>query len=107
MKKIRSWLALAGLFLVSKSSAVPLDGIQFWTGTGTNRAALVVEWSTPESLADTTVPPPIADKSLVWGYRFNGTATAAKMFTAIVAADLRLYAVGTVDPQYGLGIYGI
>ena len=108
MKKI--WfvtLALAGVFLVSKSSAVLLNDIQFWIGSGTNRAGLVVEWSTPESFGYTTVPAPIADKSLVWGYRFNGTATAAQMFQAIVAADPRLYAVGVIDPHYGLGIYSI
>jgi hypothetical protein len=100
-------LALTGLFLVTKSPAVSFNDIQFWTGSGTNRAALVVEWSTPESAFGSTVPAPIADKSLVWGYRFNGTATATEMFNAIVAADPRLYAVGTIDPQYGLGIYGI
>ncbi len=100
-------LALAGLFLVTKTSAVSLDGIQFWTGSGTNRAGLVIEWSTPESRLYSTVPAPIADKSLVWGYRFNGPATAAQMFEAIVAADSRLYALEVVDPRYGLGIYGI
>ncbi len=107
MKKTVSWLALASLFAIPQSFAVSLDGIQFWTGTGTNRAGLVIEWSTPESMGYTTVPAPIADKSLVWGYRFNGTNTAAEMFNAIVAADPRIYAVGTVDPRYGLGIYGI
>jgi hypothetical protein len=106
MKKIRL-LALAGLMFASKSPAASFNDIQFWTGTGTNRAALVVEWSTPESAFGSTVPTPVADKSLVWGYRFNGTVTAAQMFTAIVAADPRLYAVGTIDPHYGLGIYGI
>jgi len=100
-------LALAGLFLVSKSSAVSLDDIQFWIGSGTNRAGMVIEWSTPESALYSTVPAPIADKSLVWGYRFNGTATAAQMFEAVAAADPRLYALGVIDPRYGLGIYGI
>ena len=107
MKRISLPLALAGLLVVTRASAVSLDGIQFWIGSGTNRAGLVIEWSTPESRNYSTVPAPIADKSLVWGYRFNGTATAAQMFEAVVAADPRLYAVGTVDPLYGLGIYGI
>ena len=106
MKKVRFALALASLFLVSKSPAVSLNDIQFWIGSGTNRAALVIEWSTPESLdaSYTTVSAPIADKSLVWGYRFNGTETAAKMISDIVAADPRIYAMGMVD-QYGLYIY--
>jgi hypothetical protein len=107
MKKSFVALALAGLCFVAKSSAVSLNEIQFWIGSGTNQAALVIEWSTPESFGYTTVPAPIADKSLIWGYRFNGTATAAQMFSAIVAADPRLYAVEIIDPKYGLGVFGI
>ena len=107
MKIIGSRLALAGLFLVAKSSAVSFDDIQFWIGSGTNRAALVVEWSTPESFGVSMVPGPIASKSLVWGYRFDDMATGAQMFSAILAADPRLYAVGSIDPKWGLGITGI
>ena len=59
MKRISTWLALVGLFLVLKSSAVSLNDIQFWTGTGTNRAALVIEWSVPESTYGSTVPTPM------------------------------------------------
>jgi hypothetical protein len=107
MKKISLLLALAGLFLVSKSSAIPLDDIQLWTGSGTNRAALVIEWNTPIVLNDTTVPAPVANKTLVWGYRFNGSATGTQMFNAIVAANPQLYAVETIDPVYGTGITAI
>ena len=107
MKRISSWLALAGLFFISKSPAVSFNDVQFWIGSGTNRAALVVEWSTPESSFGSTVPAPVANKSLVWGYRFNGPASAAQMFIALLAADPRFYAVGNIDPQYGLGITGI
>jgi len=93
MQKIGLSLALASLLLVSKSAAVSLDEIQFWTGSGTNRAALVVEWSSPQSFGSSTVPAPVADKSLVWGYRFNGTTTAAQMLQAIAATDPRLHVV--------------
>jgi len=99
MKKISSWLALASLFVSLTVSAVSFHDIQFWTGTGTNCAGLVIEWSTPESFGNSTVPAPIADKTLVWGYRFNGTATGTQMLTAILAADPRLYVV--VDETYG------
>jgi hypothetical protein len=99
MKKWFVMLAIASLFLVSKSFAVSFDDIQFWTGSGTNRAALVIEWSTPESFAGSTVPAPVADKSLVWGYRFNGTATGTQMLTAILAADPRFYVLA--DTNYG------
>jgi hypothetical protein len=107
MKKISSWLALVSLFFASESPAVSLNDIQFWVGSGTNRAALVVEWTTPESFGYTTVPAPIADKSLVWGYRFNGTATGIQMFNAIVAADPRLYAIEVTYPLFGTSVYGI
>ena len=99
MKKVGLWLAVAGLGFVYSASAVSLDGIQFWTGSGTNRAALVVEWSTPESFGSSTVPGPVADMSLVWGYRFNGTVAATEMLQAIAAADPRFYVID--NEQYG------
>jgi hypothetical protein len=105
VKKISSWLAVAGLFVVSKSSAVSFNDVQFWTGTGTNRAALVVAWSAPESYGISTVAAPIADKSLVWGYRFDGTATATEMLRAILDADPRLYVVA--DMTWGTYVEGI
>lgn len=104
MKKIVT-LALASLLFISKSSALSLDDIQFWIGSGTNRAALVIEWTTPESMANSTVPAPIADKSLVWGYRFNGSASGTDMLKAILAADPRFYVVA--DLTYGTFVEGI
>ena len=106
MKKV--WfvsLAFAGVFLVPKSPAVSFNDIQFWIGSGTNRAGLVVEWSTPETFGGSTVPAPVADKSLVWGYRFDGTATGAQMLAAILAADPRLYVV--IDETYGTYVEAI
>lgn len=104
MKKIGLWLALAGTLLVSQSFATSLDDIQFWTGTGTNRAALVIYWNAPEVRNNTSVPDPAAEKSLVWGYRFNGTATAEDMFNAVVAADHRLFVTATT-PYSGFGAF--
>lgn len=96
----------ASLRADSSSSGLSLDNIRTWTGAGTNRAALVIEWSTPEVLTNTAVPPPVADKTLVWGYRFNGAATAEDMLNAILAADHRLYVVGTLQwgPIYVMGL---
>jgi hypothetical protein len=106
VKKICSLvLAVASLFVTVKASAVSFNDVQFWIGSGTNRAALVVEWSTPESFGSSTVPAPIADKSLVWGYRFNDTATGTQMLEAILAADPRLYVVA--DETYGTFVEGI
>ena len=61
-------LATAGFALVSTVRAISLDDIQIWTGSGTNRAALVIEWNSPEVYNSTTVSAPIANKTLVWGY---------------------------------------
>ena len=106
LKQIRSWLAVAGLFVTVKMSAVSFNDVQFWTGSGTNRAALVIEWRGPEDFTGTSVPAPIADKSLVWGYRFNDLKTAEAMLDAIAAADPRFY---VVKKYYSFGhvIYGL
>jgi hypothetical protein len=67
--KIVFALVTAGFALVSTVRAISLDDIQIWTGSGTNRAALVIEWNSPEVYNNTTVSAPIANKTLVWGYR--------------------------------------
>jgi hypothetical protein len=107
MKKIRWGLALAGMFVSSHVQAISLDDIQIWTGSGTNRAALVIEWNSPLIFNQTSVAAPVANKTLVWGYRFNGPAAGTQMFNAIVAADPRLYAVEHIDPMFGTGVDAI
>ena len=54
------------------------DDIINWTGTGSNRAAVVIDWDN-------------GSDPLVWGYRFD-TATSADMVQAVVEADSRLFA---------------
>jgi len=104
MKKICT-LALASLLLAPASHAINLDSIQLWAGSGTNRAALVIDWNSPLVFNNTSVPAPIATKTLVWGYRFNGAATGTQMLNAILAADPRLYVVE--DDTYGTFVEGI
>jgi len=74
MKKMK----LAALLLVigalgAKAQLVEsFSDIQFWTGSGENRSALVLQWNdggTPASLA--------------WGYRWSGNATGVGMLKAI------------------------
>jgi hypothetical protein len=107
MTKVRFALAFACALTASPVPAISLDDIQLWTGSGTNRAAVVIDWNTPEAFNQTTVPAPVADKTLVWGYRFDGTTTGDQMFNAIVAANPQLYAVEDVDPVYGVGVKAI
>src|SRR5215475_10301400 len=74
-----AFLCLVTTIASNHTLALSLDDIQLWTGSGSNRAALVIEWSTPESLTNSLVPIPRADKTLVWGYRFNGSSVGATM----------------------------
>lgn len=95
MKKIHILFCIASLIFETSVSADTFNfsNIQFWIGTGSNQAALVIDWNdgkTPESLA--------------WGYRWNGTATGLQMIQAVDAADPRLnvfYAFGTF--VFGIG----
>lgn len=98
-------LAVLIAFACNKANAISLDDIQLWAGSGTNRAALVIEWNSPEVFNETTVPAPVANKTMVWGYRFNGTATGTQMMDAILAADPKLYVV--VNETYGTFVTGI
>ena len=54
------------------AASTTFDSIKFWTGTGINKAAMVIQWN------DGGTP-----KSMVWGYRWNGTATSFDMFQSI------------------------
>ncbi|HEY4416751.1 MAG TPA: hypothetical protein VGO57_13760 [Verrucomicrobiae bacterium] len=104
-KKLAISASLFGaIFLVGPTArAISLDDIQVWTGSGTNRAALVIEWSTPEVFNATTVPAPVTEKTLVWGYRFNGNnVNGSQMLSAILAADPKLY----VAEEFGDFIVG-
>jgi hypothetical protein len=75
-------LALAAASFAWSAGAATFDDIQFWAGSGTNRAALVIDWKDGK-----------APQSFVWGYRWNGTNTGGlDMLKAVVAADSRFFA---------------
>ena len=61
------------------------DDVSFWVGSGSNQAALAIDWDGRSAQSD-------LDNALVWGFRWDGIATAADLFNAIVEADPRLYA---------------
>jgi len=102
MKIVHRTLALAGCAFAANLQAITTNDIQLWTGSGTNRAAMVIEWNSPVVFNLTTVPAPVANKTMVWGYQFNGTATGTQMLDAILASDPRLYAV--INTAYGATI---
>ena len=95
MKKIAVWcMALAGTFTSENSFAaliMGLDDINNWTGTGSNRAGLVIQWNDGGNPA-----------SLAWGYRWNGTATGYDMITAI-AGSWQVVASNNLSLVYNSG----
>ena len=97
VRKIQIVLVGAAALVTSPAfgQSFNFDDIQYWVGNGSNRAALVIDWGD-----DSTQPP-----ALVWGYRWNGTAHGSDMFTAIVAADPRLFAKLGTSPS-NLALYG-
>ncbi|MCE5314528.1 MAG: PEP-CTERM sorting domain-containing protein [Armatimonadota bacterium] len=89
-------LALGAIALMCGSAgAFSFDDIRLWAGSGSNRAAIVIDWNDG-----------ISPESIVWGFRWDGTATGRTMLNAVKAADEGLYeAAGTYGESaiYGLG----
>lgn len=77
MKKIvlAASLLVVSTFELKGQLVQSFDDIQFWTGSGQNRSALVFQWNdggTPASLA--------------WGYRWSGNVTGVDMLRAIAGS---------------------
>ncbi|MEO1616136.1 MAG: PEP-CTERM sorting domain-containing protein [Planctomycetota bacterium] len=74
------------------------DDIELWTGTGSNEAAIVIDF-----IGEST-----ADRSYVWGYRWDGDQTIEDMLLAVVQSDSRLFAnVDDGSSLFGRTVYGI
>jgi len=71
-----------------------LSAVNGWVGSGSNEAALVIDWH------DGNTP-----SSLVWGYRWDGTASVSDMVQAIDSADPRLLI--TDHPLFANAVYSI
>jgi hypothetical protein len=92
--------AVIALLLVNHSAGGPVDSfddVEFWVGSGDNRAVVVIDW-----FKDSTDEP-----ALVWGFRWDGAATGQTMLNAIVAADPRLFAKSEGHGALGSAIYGL
>ncbi len=72
-----------------------MESIENWTGTGNNKAALVIKW-------DEGNP----KDSIVWGYRWDGEATGEDMILAIAEADPRFYTLATTGTSFGTAFGG-
>jgi hypothetical protein len=74
-------------------SVTGYESIPFWTGTGSNRAALVLQWNDGDSPA-----------SLAWGYRWEGASTGLEMLKAIAGTSTTSFYVNDVlqtETMYG------
>ena len=68
-------------YAAPQRSNIPFTQIQYWVGTGGNKAILIVNYCNK-------------NKALAWGYKWDGTKTVAQMLAAIDSADNRLTIVG-------------
>lgn len=67
----------------SQGQIVNMDDIVFWVGSGSKRAALVIDFHYGGSESS-------IQQSWVWGYRWDGDATGEDMLQAILSADVNL-----------------
>lgn len=74
-KTLAAALALALSGLPAQTQIHSFDDIRYWTGAGTNRAALVLQWNDG-----------INPASIAWGYRWDGEATGLDMLRAIAGS---------------------
>jgi len=88
---VRVFLSVPVLAWAPVALALSLDELAVWAGTGTNRAALVVAWPVPAPVSSgTNLSRPVA-VAWAWGFRWNGTATAADLVHAVLQTDRRLF----------------
>ncbi len=81
----------------SKKADFTMDDIVYWVGTGSNKAAFVVQWNDAKN-----------PDALVWGFKWDGNATGEDMLKAIAKADKRFYSLLYYSgPSLGTAIGGI
>ena len=73
--RVSPYALAVGLCLTADVAlAFSISNLEYWVGSGSNRAALVVDWhdeSRPHALA--------------WGYRWDGQARGLDMWQAVTA----------------------
>jgi len=81
----------------SKKANLTMDDIVYWVGTGSNKAAFVVQWNDAKN-----------QDALVWGFKWDGNTTGEDMLKAIAKADKRFYSLLYYSgPSLGTAIGGI
>lgn len=93
MKKSLIIILIICTFNICAKGDFTFNDIDFWAGSGTNEAAFVVDWHS---------------QCLVWGYRWDGSATGEDMLKAICKADSRFFALAYyTGPGLGSALGGI
>ncbi|BBO36165.1 dockerin type I domain-containing protein [Lacipirellula parvula] len=100
-----AWWSLCSAMLIGvgtqPAAAGPVasfDDVEFWVGTGSNRAVVAIEWLTGTTERTT----------LAWGFRWDGAATGQTLLNAVVTADPRLFAKsGGFGGGLGSSLYGL
>ncbi|WP_291287032.1 DUF5074 domain-containing protein [Flavobacterium sp.] len=80
----------------SVGAVTTFDDIQYWVGTGSNKAAFVVQWNDGKNT-----------DALIWGFRWDGTATGEDMLKAILKTDRRFFALLYKGTQTGATVGGL
>lgn len=81
----------------ANESEFTFSDIKNWSGEGANMAAFAIQWNTGKD-SETT--------AMVFGYRWDGTATAADMLDAIVKNNPRIYYMTQGGTAYGSTVGG-
>ena len=72
------------------------EDIEYWVGTGSNKAMLIVQWNDKKSPG-----------ALAWGYRWNGTKYGYDMISDIAKTDKRFFHLRFGAGYLGYAIAGI
>jgi hypothetical protein len=108
VKAVRRWgLVLLMLGGALAAPALTLNELQVWAGTGTNRAALVIAWPAPAPASVCPADTPSDGPTLAWGFRWNGTATAADLLRAVLETDRRLFVLTAAEQPAGTVVVGL
>lgn len=79
----------------SQANATNFEDILYWIGSGSNEAALVIQWNDGKN----------AD-ALKWGFRWDGRATGEDMVKAIAKADPRFFVLQYEGTEHGTAFGG-
>ncbi|MBT2621851.1 DUF5074 domain-containing protein [Chryseobacterium sp. ISL-6] len=82
--------------LKTTTTVTDFSDIQYWVGTGSKKAAFVVQWNDGKN-----------PDALVWGFKWDGNATGEDMLKAIAQTDHRFYSLLYQGTTFGSAIGGL